>query len=229
MVILDEDPLDYAFEQLSMSHMQLQQAITFVQHQLPEYAAEAGPILETLARATIPDQVSAFQDAGIASKVRSMALAGFNRRYRQVAGTVAAEQLPTVPLPYILAALKQKIRKITQMLVVGKGQLVWRRLRSFPANLPVVILDATGAERLYRPIFPGRTIEVDEANAQMVAQVWQISDEKLPASSLSESKTDQVKAIILALHQERTTLGAGGSVSSHAKMSFPASSYPMTF
>jgi len=210
VVILDEDPLDYAFEQLSMSHAQLQQAITFVQHHLPEYATQAEPILEALARATISDQVFAFKNAGIASKVRRIDIAGFNRRYRQVAGTVAAEQLPPVPLTYILAALKQKIRKITQMLVVGKGELVWRRLRTFPGNLPIVVLDATGDERLYRPIFPGRQIEVDEANAQMVAQVWQISDEKLPASSLSEIKMDQVRSIILALHQERNKLGAGG-------------------
>jgi len=84
-----------------------------------------------------------------------------------------------LPLINILSALKEKPNKLTQMLVVGRDVLTWRKLHKFTSNLPVVVLDATGPERLYRPIFPRRQIEVDEANAQMVAQVWQIFDEKL--------------------------------------------------
>ena len=210
IVIFDEDPLDHAFEQISTTHHQLQNAITFVQNRLPEYVGQFEPILEALARASRLETLSAFKNDPVATLARSINLPIFNRRYRQITEDSPADQLPPLPLTYILAALRQKPGKMTQMLVVGKNELRWRRLRRFNPPVPVAILDATGAARLYEPIFPGRKIEVDEANVQMVAHVWQISDQRLPRSSLSTSKIDQVRAIIMALYNDRVRLGPDG-------------------
>jgi hypothetical protein len=209
VVIIDEDFLDHVFERVTIGHQNLQDAIGFVRHQLTEYAGQLEPILEALAKATLQDTVTAFKNPRAAALARSINLKTFQQRYYEVVGALPPETLPSLPLINILSALKEKPNKLTQMLVVGRDVLTWRKLHKFTSNLPVVVLDATGPERLYRPIFPRRQIEVDEANAQMVAQVWQIFDEKLPNRSfLSGTKTDQVKTIIEALYKSRASMGA---------------------
>jgi hypothetical protein len=211
VVIIDEDFLDHVFERVTIGHQNLQNAIRFVHHHLPEYAGQLEPILEALAKATLPDTVTAFRNQRAANLARSINLKTFSQHYYEIVGQLPPETLPSLPLTNILSALKEKPNKLTQMLVVGRDVLTWRKLHKFTSKLPVVVLDATGPERLYRPIFPRRQIEVDEANAQMVAQVWQISDEKLPNQSfLSGTKTDQVKTIIETLYKNRANLGDDG-------------------
>ena len=211
VVIIDEDFLDHVFERVTIGHQNLQDAIGFVRHQLTEYAGQLEPILEALAKATLQDTVTAFKNQRATALARSINLKTFSQHYYEIVGQLPPETLPSLPLINILSVLKEKPNKLTQMLVVGRDVLTWRKLHKFTSNLPVVVLDATGPERLYRPIFPRRQIEVDEANAKMVAQVWQICDERLPNQSfLSGTKTDQVKTIIDALYKNRANLGADG-------------------
>jgi hypothetical protein len=114
-------------------------------------------------------------------------------------------------------------------LIVGAGEVRWRRFRPFPVEKPVVILDATGDKCLYQQIFPGREIEVDEATARLVASVWQICDERLPKKTLDyDHKLNEMKGIVMALHRTRTaSYGDGFGVIARKdvleRMALPAS------
>jgi hypothetical protein len=209
LVILDEDALDFAHEELSMKADAVWDSIQFVVEHLPEFQGQLVPILQSLATAAAQDHLAAFQNAR--ELAASIEIGSFNRRYKAVTEASAAETIPVLPLTHILSALRQNPRRRQQMLLAGKGKVIWRRLRVFPVRKPVIILDATGDRRLYEPIFPGRNIEVDTANVAQEAQVWQIYDQGLPASSFkSDDKIKEVRDIILALQADRADLGQDG-------------------
>jgi hypothetical protein len=209
LVILDEDALDFAHEELSMKADAVWDSIRFVAEQLPEFQEQLVPILQSLATAAAQDHLAAFQNAR--EPAASVEIGKFNRRYKAVTEASAAETIPVLPLTHILSALRQNPRRRQQMLLAGKGKVIWRRLRVFPVRKPVILLDATGDRRLYQPIFPGRNIEVDTANVAQEAQVWQIYDQVLPASSFkSDDKIKEVRDIILALQTDRADLGQDG-------------------
>jgi len=204
LIVLDEDPLDYAIEEIKMDLRGLAKARRLVRNHLPAFGTPVVDLLNAIETAATRPELTVFRVPDGEALANQIQPESFKTEYRKVEATVEPTALPPIPVPRILsAALAVDGKKAN--LVVGDGVVRWRRLRPFPVEKPVAILDSTGDKCLYQQIFPNREIEVDEATARVVANVWQVCDERLPKQTLDdEVKLNEMKDIVMALHRTRT-------------------------
>jgi hypothetical protein len=228
LIVMDEDPLDYAIEEIKMDTRGLKKARRLIQNHLSAFAEPVVHLLDAIETAAGEPELTVFRVPDGKALAKQIQPDSFKAAYLRVEASAEASSLPPIPVPRILSAVLAVDGKRAN-LIVGAGEVRWRRFRPFPVKKPVVILDATGDKCLYQQIFPGREIEVDEATARLVASVWQICDERLPKKTLDyDHKLNEMKGIVMALHRTRTaSYGDGFGVIARKdvleRMALPAS------
>ena len=224
LIVIDEDPFDYAFRREALSARGLD-ALDRVVADLggPPPLAEAVQVARTLLSLPGAEWNNLARGDGhlrdwVLGHREHMAqladadldhLAGQERR---LLAQMPVEQLPPMSAVYLARTLRRLVR-------AGRGawcptylsgdSLPSRALKilsfsTVTVQKPVLALDATGSLALYRKLFPRHRVEIDPAYAQLQAQVVQVCDQALPMATLADqAKLEKVEELVAAIARKR--------------------------
>lgn len=224
LIVIDEDPLDYAFrpDALSVRGLNVLERVVAGLGGPPPLAEAvqvarsllnlSGDEWNNLARGDGHIRVWMQEHPEHVAQLADADLDQLARQERRFLAQLPVEQLPPMSVVFLARTLRRLVRAQRRAwcpvyLSGGGGEPRAMNIRSFntvTVQKPVLALDSTGSLDLYNKLFPRHRVMIDPAYAQLQAHVVQVLDQALPMATLADkNKLEKVEKLVIAIAQKR--------------------------